>query len=82
MKKGGIFVEDNVIDENKKTILIVDDEKPIVDILVYNLQKEGYNNVQLYIDIKIIINILNIFFAFMSIILMVRVAEFDLNNVL
>ena len=26
----------------KKTILIVDDEKPIVDILVYNLQKEGY----------------------------------------
>ena len=25
-----------------KTILIVDDEKPIVDILVYNLQKEGY----------------------------------------
>ncbi len=28
--------------EGKKTILIVDDEKPIVDILVYNLQKEGY----------------------------------------
>ena len=28
---------------DKKTILIVDDEKPIVDILVYNLQKEGYN---------------------------------------
>ena len=28
---------------NKKTILIVDDEKPIVDILVYNLQKEGYD---------------------------------------
>ena len=25
----------------KKTILIVDDEKPIVDILMYNLQKEG-----------------------------------------
>ena len=32
--------------ENKKTILIVDDEKPIVDILVYNLQKEGYNTVE------------------------------------
>lgn len=31
--------------ENKKTILIVDDEKPIVDILVYNLQKEGYNTI-------------------------------------
>ena len=27
----------------KKTILIVDDEKPIVDILMYNLDKEGYN---------------------------------------
>lgn len=31
--------------EDKKTILIVDDEKPIVDILVYNLQKEGYNTI-------------------------------------
>jgi two-component system response regulator VicR len=31
------------MDENKKTILIVDDEKTIVDMLVYNLQKEGYN---------------------------------------
>lgn len=30
---------------NKKTILIVDDEQPIVDILVYNLQKEGYNTI-------------------------------------
>ena len=29
-----------------KTILIVDDEKPIVDILVYNLQKEGYNTLE------------------------------------
>ena len=35
-------VEENV----KKTILIVDDEKPIVDILVYNLQKEGYNTLE------------------------------------
>ena len=32
--------------ENKKTILIVDDEKPIVDILVYNLQKEGYDTLE------------------------------------
>ena len=32
--------------ESKKTILIVDDEKPIVDILVYNLQKEGYNTLE------------------------------------
>jgi len=39
-KKGGTFVD------NKKTILIVDDEKPIVEILVYNLQKEGYNTLE------------------------------------
>lgn len=32
--------------EDKKTILIVDDEKPIVDILVYNLQKEGYDTLE------------------------------------
>lgn len=32
--------------ENKKTILIVDDEQPIVDILVYNLQKEGYKTLE------------------------------------
>ena len=36
---------ENVIDKDKKTILIVDDEQPIVDILVYNLQKEGYNTI-------------------------------------
>ena len=30
----------------QQTILIVDDEKPIVDILVYNLQKEGYNTLE------------------------------------
>ena len=30
----------------KKTILVVDDEKPIVDILTYNLQKEGYNTLE------------------------------------
>lgn len=34
------------LNEGKKTILIVDDEKPIVDILVYNLQKEGYNTIE------------------------------------
>lgn len=32
--------------QDKKTILIVDDEKPIVEILVYNLQKEGYNTLE------------------------------------
>ena len=30
----------------KRTILIVDDEKPIVDILVYNLEKEGYDTLE------------------------------------
>lgn len=29
----------NSVEESKKTILVVDDEKPIVDILTYNLQK-------------------------------------------
>ena len=32
--------------EDAKTILIVDDEQPIVDILVYNLRKEGYNTIE------------------------------------
>ena len=31
---------------DKKTILIVDDEKTIVDMLVYNLQKEGYDTLE------------------------------------
>lgn len=35
-------MEINNSSENKRTVLIVDDEKPIVDILQYNLEKEGY----------------------------------------
>ena len=31
---------------DKKKILIVDDEKTIVDMLVYNLQKEGYSTLE------------------------------------
>ena len=30
----------------KHTILIVDDEQPIIDMLVYNLEKEGYNTLE------------------------------------
>lgn len=38
---------ENIIKEKpKRKILIVDDEKPIVDILVYNLQKEGYETLE------------------------------------
>lgn len=37
---------EEVTSQSKKTILIVDDEKPIVDILVYNLQKEGYETLE------------------------------------
>ena len=32
----------------EKTILIVDDEEPIVDILRFNLKKEGYNVLEAY----------------------------------
>lgn len=35
-------------DFNRKTILVVDDEESIVDLLVYHLQKEGYNTLQAY----------------------------------
>ncbi len=33
-------------EDSKKKILIVDDEKPILDILVHNLKKEGYNVIE------------------------------------
>ena len=39
-------MEGNETNKEVKTILIVDDEKPIVDLLLYNLQKEGYNTIE------------------------------------
>lgn len=40
-------VKEKVLKEKSmKTVLVVDDEKPIVDILVYNLKKEGYNTLE------------------------------------
>ena len=42
-QKGGVFVDEQI--DDIKTILIVDDEQPIVDILVYNLEKEGYKTI-------------------------------------
>ena len=36
----------NNMNDGRKTILVVDDEKRIVDILIYNLQKEGYRTLE------------------------------------
>ena len=38
-------MEEN-LEREQKTILLVDDEKPIIDILVYNLKKEGYETIE------------------------------------
>ena len=48
--EGGIFVEEmeGVVEQEKKTILVVDDEESIMDLLVYNLEKEGYNTLKAY----------------------------------
>ena len=34
--------------DQKKTVLIVEDEKNIVDIIRFNLQREGYNTLEAY----------------------------------
>ena len=38
-------MEEN-LEREQKTILVVDDEQPIIDILVYNLKKEGYEVIE------------------------------------
>ena len=40
-------IREKIIKEkSNKTVLVVDDEKPIVNILVHNLRKEGYNTLE------------------------------------
>ena len=39
---------EEIIEKDKKTILVVDDEKSIMELLVFNLQKEGYNTLEAY----------------------------------
>lgn len=39
---------EEMIEKDKKTILVVDDEKSIMELLVFNLQKEGYNTLEAY----------------------------------
>ena len=37
---------EEIIEKEKKTILVVDDEQSIRELLVFNLQKEGYNTLE------------------------------------
>ncbi len=39
---------EEIVEKDKKTILVVDDEQSIMELLVFNLQKEGYNTLQAY----------------------------------
>ena len=39
---------EEITEKDKKTILVVDDEKSIMELLVFNLQKEGYNTLEAY----------------------------------
>ena len=47
-KKGEFFVEEDRFEETKKTVLIVDDEKPIIDVLIYNMVHEPFNFIEAY----------------------------------
>lgn len=39
---------EEIVEKDKKTILVVDDEQDIMELLVFNLQKEGYNTLEAY----------------------------------
>ena len=39
---------EGLVEQEKKTILVVDDEESIMDLLVFNLEKEGYNTLKAY----------------------------------
>ena len=39
---------ENNVEREKKLILVVDDERNIMDLLVFNLQKEGYDTIEAY----------------------------------
>lgn len=39
---------EGIVEQDKKTILVVDDEESIMDLLVFNLEKEGYNTLKAY----------------------------------
>lgn len=46
----GFLVEglEDLVEQEKKTILVVDDEESIMELLIYNLEKEGYNTLKAY----------------------------------
>ena len=46
MEQDFTSMEQQNSEDTKKKILVVDDEQRIVDILIYNLQKEGYNTIE------------------------------------
>lgn len=41
-------MEEIIKEEDKKTVLIVDDEKQLAELLAHNLQKEGYKTLEAY----------------------------------
>ena len=41
-------MEENNFEETKKTVLIVDDEKPIIDVLMYNMEREPFRLLEAY----------------------------------